>query len=87
MTAVPGTGTVFLHPETGERITVVDRLRQFNPTALGKALELIGRNKSVGAFRETIEVSHVGYYLEEQLNKRGKQLEEAATRRMLKLVE
>jgi hypothetical protein len=47
---------------------------------------LIGRNKSVGAFRETIEVSHVGY-LEEQLNKRGKQLEEAATRRMLKLVE
>jgi hypothetical protein len=48
---------------------------------------LIGRNKSVGAFRETIEVSHVGYYLEEQLNKRGKQLEEAATRRMLKLVE
>ena len=86
MTAVAETGTVFLHPETGERITVVDRLRQFNPTALGKALELIGRNKSVGAFRETIEVSHVGY-LGEQLNKRGKQLEEAATRRMLKLVE
>ena len=53
---------------------------------LTKALELIGRNKSVGAFRETIEVSHVGY-LGEQLNKRGKQLEEAATRRMLKLVE
>ena len=72
--------------ETGEYRKVIDRLRQFNPTALGKALELIGRNKSVQAFRETVEVSHT-HRLEQALARRGKEVEKAALERTLVLVE
>jgi phage terminase small subunit len=73
-------------PETGEYHKVIDRLRQFNPTALGKALELIGRNKSVQAFRETVEVSHT-HRLEQALARKSKEVEKAALERTLVLVE
>ena len=73
-------------PETGEYRKVIDLLRQFNPTALEKALELIGRNKSVQAFRETVEVSHT-HRLEKALARKSKEVEQAALERKLALVE
>jgi len=44
--------------ETGEHKRITDQLCQFNPQALGKALELIGRNRVVQAFKENIEHTH-----------------------------
>ncbi len=72
-------------PETGEVRKVVENLRQFNPQALGKALELIGRNRLVQAFQDSVEVSHA-HHLEEMLNERTKQVEAAAAALQLLLV-
>ncbi len=72
--------------ETGEYRKVIDRLRQFNPSAIGKALELIGRNKSVGAFRDNIEHSHT-HRLEQALARKSMEVEKTALERKLELVE
>ena len=72
-------------PETGEHNKIIDQLRQFNPQALGKALELIGRNRIVQAFQDNVEVGHT-HRLEEMLNQRSKQVESAAATRQLRLV-
>ena len=72
-------------PETEEVRKVVENLSQFNPQALGKVLELIGRNRLVQAFQDSVEVSHT-HHLEELLNERMKQVEAAAAARQLRLV-
>ena len=72
--------------ETGETKKVIEILRQFNPQALGKALELIGRNRLMQVFQDSDEVEHV-HYLEEILNRRGKAVEDAAAKRELELVD
>ncbi len=66
--------------ETGEHKRITDQLCQFNPQALGKALELIGRNRLVQVFRENIEHTHT-HHLEQRLAKRAKEVEDAAARR------
>ena len=53
----------------------------YNPQAVAKALELIGRNVAVRAFQDSLEVNHTSN-LEEMLNKRGKALEAGARERM-----
>ena len=50
----------------------------FNAGASRAALELIGRNTGIGAFTETIEVSHT-HYLEQALAKRSKVIEGRAS--------
>ena len=50
-----------------------------------RALDLIGRNRAVQAFQDSVEIEHV-HYLEEILNRRGKAVEEAAEARRLRLV-
>ncbi len=73
-------------PETGDYREVVYLLRQFNPQALGKALELIGRHTQVQAFRDTVEHTHT-HRLEQALARRSKEVEKAALERTLVLVE
>ena len=53
--------------------------------AVGKALELLGRNCVVGAFIERIDVSHT-HRLVETLNERTKKVTAAAEARRLRLV-
>lgn len=48
--------------------------RSFNPAGAKAALELIGRNRGIQAFKENIEVSHT-HYLEQQLARRAKAVE------------
>ena len=75
---IPGTyERMVKDPETGEQIKVIVQLRQFNPQAVGKAIELIGRNRLVQAFQDSVEVSHTDR-LEELLNERTKKVEAAA---------
>ncbi len=66
-------------PETG--IVTVETVyrRSFNPTGAKAALELIGRNAGIQAFKENIEVSHT-HYLEQALARRAKAVEDRATR-------
>jgi len=75
-----------INPETGIITAETYYIRSFNPAGARAALELIGRNRGIQAFQENIEVSHT-HYLETVLNKRAKQLESAATKRKLELVE
>ena len=70
--------------ETGEWYIKAYHVRRFNPQAVGKALELIGRNCVVQAFLEKQEVSHV-HILEERLNERTKKVTAAAEARKLRL--
>jgi len=71
--------------ETGKLVTTVHQERSYNPQGARAALELIGRNRAVQAFKENIEVSHT-HRLEQALAKRAKTVEAAALRR-LELVE
>ena len=73
-------------PETGDYRKVVHLLRQFNPQALGKALELIGRHTQVQAFNVKVEHSHT-HRLEQALARKSKEVEKAALERTLVLVE
>ena len=66
--------------ETGEHKKITDQLCQFNPQALGKALELIGRNRIVQAFRENVEHTHT-HRLELALAAKQKQVEAKAAAR------
>ena len=66
--------------ETGEHKRITDQLCQFNPQALGKALELIGRNRMVQAFRENVEHTHT-HRLELALAAKQKQVESRAAAR------
>lgn len=68
-----------------EYIEIVDVfLRRFQPQAVAKAIELMGKNCVVQAFIEKQEVSHV-HYLEERLNERTKKVTAAAEARRLRL--
>ena len=51
-------------------------LRRFNPVAVGKALDVIGKNVNVKAFQDSLEVKHVD--LESILNRRIKKIEAQA---------
>jgi hypothetical protein len=73
-------------PETGDYRKVVHLLRQFNPQALGKALELIGRHTQVQAFKDNVEHTHT-HRLEQRLAAKSKAVEKAAFERNLALVE
>jgi phage terminase small subunit len=72
--------------ETSEFYIKVFHVRRFNAQAVGKAIELMGRNCVVQAFQESVEVSHV-HYLEEALNRRLKDVEDAAAKRKRELVD
>jgi phage terminase small subunit len=83
---IPGTyERMVKDPETGEQIKVIAQLRQFNPQAVGKAIELMGRNRLVQAFQDSVEVSHT-HKLVEILNERTKKVKAAAEARKLRLV-
>lgn len=83
---IPGTDErIVKDPETGEQIKVIAQLRQFNPQAVGKAIELMGRNRLVQAFRDSVEINHT-HRLEELLNARTKKVEAATEVRRLRLV-
>jgi phage terminase small subunit len=84
---IPGTYERMVEdPETGEQIKVIAQLRQFNPQAVGKAIELMGRNRLVHAFQDSVEISHTDR-LVELLNERTKKVAAAAEARRLRLVE
>ena len=67
--------------ETGEKSTGTYFKRSFNAAGAKAALELIGRNRGIQAFKENIEVSHT-HRLEEALAKRAKIVEESALRKL-----
>ncbi len=67
-----------------EHIKGRNELCTTNLAMVGKAIELIGRNLAVRAFRDSLEVNHT-HDLERMLNERGKELEEGARKRMEKL--
>jgi len=73
-------------PETGDHRKVVYLLRQFNPQALGKALDLIGRHTQVQAFNVKVEHSHT-HRLEQRLAKKAKEVEAAAVARGNAIIE
>jgi phage terminase small subunit len=73
-------------PQTGIVTAETYATRSFNAAGARAALELIGRNTGIQAFKDNVEVSHT-HYLENMLNKRAKQLESAATKRKLELME
>jgi phage terminase small subunit len=84
---IPGTyERMVKDPESDEQIKVIVQLRQFNPQAVGKAIELIGRNRLVQAFQDSVEISHTDR-LVELLNERTKKVAAAAEARRLRLVE
>lgn len=60
-------------------------LKTFNPNAVKSALELIGKNITVKAFQENVEVTH-NFDLEQLLNDRSKAVEKAAADRKLAVV-
>ena len=70
--------------ETGEWHIQAFSVRRFNAQAVGKAIELMGRNCVVRAFQENIKVSHT-HILEERLNERTKKVTAAAEARKLRL--
>ena len=70
--------------ETGEWHVQVFSLRRFNAQAVGKAIELMGRNCVVQAFLERVDISHT-HILEERLNERTKKVTAAAEARRLRL--
>ena len=70
--------------ETGEWYVQVYHVRRFNPQAVGKAIELMGRNCVVQAFLDKVDVSHT-HILEERLNERTKKVTAAAEARRLRL--
>ena len=67
----------------GDRIKYTSK--EFNPNAVKSALELIGKNITVKAFQENVEVTH-NFDLEQLLNDRSKAVEKAAADRKLALV-
>ncbi len=68
-------------PETGEITVETYYMRSFNPAGAEAALELIGRNRGIQAFKDNVEVSHT-HYLEEALAKRAKIVEASAIRKL-----
>ena len=66
---------------TKEYTKIRNELCNTNLAMMGKALELIGRNVAVRAFRDSLEVNHTEN-LEKMLNDRGKALEAGARERM-----
>lgn len=68
---------------TGEWSVQQFMVRRFNPQAVGKAIELMGRNCVVAAFIEKVDVSHT-HLLEERLNARTKLVTAAAEARKLR---
>jgi phage terminase small subunit len=83
---IPGTyERMVKEPKTGEQIKVIVQLRQFNPQAVGKAIELMGRNRIVQAFQDSVKINYT-HRLEELLNARTKKVEAAAKARRLRLV-
>ena len=71
--------------DTGEWHIQVFHVRRFNAQAVGKAIELMGRNCVVRAFQDSVEINHT-HRLEELLNARTKKVEAAAEARRLRLV-
>jgi len=63
---------------SGEQRTIARR--DYNPQVAKAALELIGRHTQVQAFKENVEHSHT-HRLEQELARKGKQVEDAAARR------
>ena len=70
--------------ETGALSVQQFVLRRFNPQAVGKAIELLGRNCIVQAFLEKVDVSHT-HILEQTLNERTKKVTAAAEARKLRM--
>lgn len=68
-------------PETGIVTVETYYIRSFNPAGAKAALELIGRNRGIQAFKDNVEVSHT-HHLEQALTKRAKAVETAALRKL-----
>ena len=69
---------------TGEWSVQQFTVRRFNAGAVGKAIELMGKNCIVQAFLDKVDVSHT-HILEERLNERTKKVTAAAAARKLRL--
>lgn len=69
------------NPESGEITVETYYIRSFNPIGARAALELIGRNRGIQAFKDSVEVSHT-HHLEQALTKRAKTVEAAALRKL-----